>query len=95
MNVSISAKKLEISNSIKFASHTVSDQGIKPDLSLTDAIRHFPRHTNLTELRSFMCLANQLASFLPDLSQNTAQMRKSLSPKNAFLWLHEHEQFKN
>ena len=47
-NVSISAKKLEISNSIKFAGHTVSDQGIKPDPSLTDAIKHFSRPNNLT-----------------------------------------------
>ena len=31
-------------------------------------------------------------SFLPDLAQNTAQMRKLLSPKNTFLWLPEHEQ---
>ena len=92
MNVSISAKKLEFSNSIKFAGHTVSDQGIKPDPSLTDAIRQFPRSTNLTELRSFVALANQLASFLPDLAKNTAQVRKLLSPQNAFLWLPEHEQ---
>ena len=81
MNVSISAKKLEISNSFKLAGHTVSNQGIKPDPFFTDVIRHFPRPTNLTELRYFMGLTNQLASFLPDLAQNTAQMRKSLPPK--------------
>ena len=39
-----------------------------------------------------MGLANQLTSFISDLAQNTAQMRKLLSPKNAFLWLPEHEQ---
>ena len=59
MNVLILAKKLKISNSIKFAGHTVSDQGIKPDPSPTDTIRQFPRPTNLTELRSLMGLANQ------------------------------------
>ena len=39
-----------------------------------------------------MGLANQLASFIPDLSQNTSKIRKLLSPKNAFLWLPNHEE---
>ena len=38
-----------------------------------------------------MGLANQLASFLPNLPQNTSKIRKLLSPKNAFLWLPHHE----
>ena len=43
MNASISAKKLEISDSIKFVGHTVSDQGIKPYPSLlSDISRDLP-----------------------------------------------------
>ena len=91
LNVSISEKKLEISHSISFAGHIVSNKGITPDPNLTIAIKDFPQPTNISELRSFMGLANQLASFLPDLAQNTSKIRKLLSPKNAFLWLPEHE----
>ena len=43
-----------------------------------------------------MGLANQLASFLPNLTQKTSKIRKLLSLKNAFLWLPDHEEeFKN
>ena len=33
-----------------------------------------------------MGLANQLSSFMPDLQQCTANMRKLLSPKNEYIW---------
>ena len=92
LNVSISAKKLKIAKSLTFAGHLVSDSGIKPDPAQTDAIKKFPRPTNISELRSFMGLVNQLASFLPDLAQITTNLRKLLSPKNAYLWLEIHEQ---
>ena len=39
-----------------------------------------------------MGLANQLASFIPDLAQNTSKNRNLLSSKNAFLWLPNHEE---
>ena len=92
LNISISEKKLEILHSISFAGHIVSNKGITPDPNLTTAIKDFPRPTNISELRSFMGLANQLASFMPDLAQNTSKIRKLLSPKNAFLWLPNQEE---
>ena len=92
LNISISEKKLEVSHSISFAGHIVSNKGITPDPSLTTAIKDFPRPTNISELQSLMGLANQLASFLPDIAQNTSKIRKLLSPKNAFLWLPDHKE---
>ena len=59
LNISISEKKLEISHSISFAGHIVSNRGITPDPNLTTAIKDFPQPTNISELRSFMGLANQ------------------------------------
>ena len=90
-NISTSEKKLEVSHSISFEGHIISNKGITPDPNPTRAIRDFPLPTNISELRSFMGLANQLASFLPDLSQNTSKICKLLSPQNAFLWLPDHE----
>ena len=89
LNISISEKKLEISHSISFAGHIVSNKGITPDPNLTTAIKDFPQPTNISELRSFMGLANQLASFIPDLAQNTSKICKLFSP---FLWLPDHEE---
>ena len=82
---------MEVSHSISFADYIVSNKGIVPDPNLTTAIKDFPTPTSISELRSFIGLSNQLASFLPDLAQNTGNIRKLLSPKNAFLWLNEHE----
>ena len=73
LTISISEKKLEVSHSISFAGHIVSNKGITPDPNLTTAIKDFPRPTNISELRLFMGLANQLASFLPDLAQKNKQ----------------------
>ena len=81
LNISISENKLEASHSISFAGHIVSNKGITLDPNLTTAIKDFPTPTNISGLRSFMGLANQLASFLSDLSQKTSKIRKLLSPK--------------
>ena len=92
LNISISVKKLEISHSISFAGHIVSNKGITPDPNLTTTNKDFPTPTNISELRSFMGLANQLASFIPVLAHYTSKIRKLLSQKNAFLWLPNHEE---
>ena len=91
INVTISRKKFLIGKEIPFAGFIISDKGIKPDPQKTIAIASFPSPKNITDLRSFLGLANQLAFFLPDFSHLTCEMRKLLSTKNAFLWLDTHE----
>ena len=61
-NITISRKKLEISDEIEFAGHIVSHKGIQPDPA------KYQTSKNIKELRSYMGLANQLNSFLPDPS---------------------------
>ena len=90
INVTISKKKFTIGTEIPFAGFLISDNGIKPDPQKTMAIASFPTPKNITDLRSFLGLANQLAFFLPDFSHLTSEMRKLLSTKNAFLWLEAH-----
>ena len=91
INVTISQKKFTIGIEISFAGFLISDQGIKPDPEKTIAIASFPSPKNITNLRSFLGLANQLAFFLPDFSHLMWEMRKLLSTKNAFLWLYIHK----
>ena len=55
------------------------------------AINEFKRPTNKTELRAFLGLANQLASFIPDLAHCTTNLRKMTSTKMAFTWQVPHE----
>ena len=68
LNVTISRKKFEIGTSIEFAGHIVSDQGIRPDDQKYTAVADFPRPTSVSTVRSFLGLAQQLGSFIPDLS---------------------------
>ena len=55
------------------------------------AIKEFKRPNNETELRVFLGLANQLASFIPDLAHCTTNLRKMTSTKIAFTWQGPHK----
>ena len=75
---------------MEFAGFILSEQGILPDPAKTEAIRKFPTPTNLSELRSFLGLANQFSSYIPDLAIATNPLRELLKKKNAFLWTYHH-----
>ena len=68
LNITISLKKLELGKEITFAGHIVSSSGIRPDDSKYKAIA-------VSQLSSFLGLANQLASLIPDLAHITANLR--------------------
>ena len=91
LNVTISKKKFEINNSIEFAAHIVSDIGIRPDDKKYQAVSDFSWPINVSTLRSFLGLAQQLGSFIPDLSHMVSRMRGLLTKGVAWTWLPEHE----
>ena len=64
----------------------MSNEGIKADPTKIEAISEFHAATNITELRSFMGMANQLGGFNHLLSEAAGPLRDLLKPKNAFLW---------
>ena len=72
--IKLSLSKLKVSRSIKFAGFIICSDGIRPDPSKLAAIRQFPTPTSVTDLRSFLGLANQLGSFLPDLAHATVHI---------------------
>ena len=65
--------------------------GVKPETRTTDAILKFPTLENLTELRSFLGLVNQLGIFIPDLAHATQKLRALLKKNVAYVWLKEHQ----
>jgi hypothetical protein len=91
INMTVSRSKFQIGNRVKFAGHIISADGISPDPDMLKAIKEFKRPANKTELRSFLGLANQLASFVPDLAHVTSHLCKLTSSKNAYTWLDDHE----
>ena len=92
VGLTISDKKLEVGQKVSFAGHVVSAGGIEPDPQRLAAIKDFPTPTNLTGLRSFLGLANQVASFVPDAAHGTLKMRQLMKKNAAFVWLPDHEE---
>ena len=89
--LTLSRKKVEMGQSVTFAGHIISKDGVQPEPKRTDAIRKFPRPTNVSEMRSFLGLVNQLGIFIPDLAHVTQPLRELLKKNAAFNWLIEHE----
>ena len=71
----IPQKKLELNNRIKFAGHIISNEGYRPDNEKYAAIAQFPKLKNLRDQRGFICLANQLGMFIPNLAHMTSPLR--------------------
>ena len=88
--ITLSKKKVQFGDTVKFAGYLIASTGIRPDPDKLKAIRDFPPPTNITELRSFLGLANQLGQFIPDLAQVTQDVRSLLKKNVHWLWLEEH-----
>ena len=84
--ITISASKFTIGEEVKFAGYMVSKDGIKPDPMKVAAIEHYPAPKDVSELRSFLGLAQQLGSFMPDLSQSTVKLRSLLKMNTEYIW---------
>ena len=91
-NITLSKSKIQFGHSVKFAGYVVSSGGISSDPSKTDAISKFPVPTNVTDLRSFIGLVNQLGQFVPDLAHVLQPLRGLLKKSNVYQWLPEHQE---
>ena len=69
----LSNSKHQVGQNVKFAGHVITDQGIKPDPDTVAAIKDYPEPDNLTNLQSFMGLANQFGEYSPDLRHGAPQ----------------------
>ena len=83
--ITLSNTKYQVGSKAKFGRYVVSDKGTRPDPDKVAAISQFPMPEDLTNLRSFLGLANQL-DFSPDLRHSMEPMKGLLSKKNAFVW---------
>ena len=87
----VSKRKFKMGTSVPFAGSIVTRHGNKVDARMTQALRDFPVPKNITDLRSFLGLANQFSHHSPDLCQVTAQMRRLLKKNTDFQWLEVHQ----
>ncbi len=69
---------------LPFLGHVVGAEGVKVDPSKAAAVREFPRPATITQLRSFMGLANYFRKFVKGFSHMAAPLTSAMSgAKNA------------
>ena len=90
-NITISLRKLEVGAKVTFAGFHISADGVTPLPERTKSIKDFPTPHNVTELKSFLGLAQQLGHFLPDMALVTSPLRELLKKNKAWLWLPDQE----
>ena len=90
--ISLNADKFRYAEEqLKFAGFILMNGEYRIDPALAEGIAKFPIPKNITELRSFMGLVNQLGSFTPDVATHTEPLRALLSKKNEFVWTADHD----
>ena len=66
-------------NQVTFLGHVISKNGVAPDPAKTAAIKEMEAPTNITELRRFMGIVNQLGKFSPHRAELSSPLRELLS----------------
>ena len=74
--VTLNPKKFQFCcQRVGYVGYIVTPNGYEADPAKVDAIQRFPTPTNLTELRSFFGLVNQLGDFSPEISAAAEPLR--------------------
>ncbi len=69
----------------------LDERGFRPEPGLTEAIRNFPRPTNITDIRSFFGLCQQVGNFSDQLSASLAPLAPMLNSGQIWEWTESHE----
>ena len=81
-----SAKTRFFDAKTEYCGHAVSADGLHKLLAKVDAIRDAPQPTNVSQLRSFLCLVNYYARFLPNLSTTLHLLNRLLQHNTFWHW---------
>ena len=85
--VTLNVEKCQFAkSSIRLLGQIVSENGIQPDPAKVRAITEMPSPQNVSDVRRFMGMANQLSKFCPQLADTAKPIHDLLSNKNAWVW---------
>lgn len=85
--VTLNPDKCEFSKSeLKFLGHIINKQGVKADPAKTQAILDMQPPKNVSEMRRFIGMTNQLSKFIPCSAELTKPLTELLSSKYSFQW---------
>ena len=86
-NLSLNKEKCVFNTtSIKFLGQLVDSTGVKADPDKILAIQGLTPPTNVSELRRFLGMVNQLSKFAPNLADETKPLRELLSMRSQWKW---------
>ena len=71
---------------INFLGQQIDSTGVKADPEKIRAVKELPPPINVSELRRFLGMVNQLSKFLPHVAVETKSLRDLLSTKNQWHW---------
>ena len=93
VGVTLNPEKCEFAKSeVKFLGHVIDEEGIRADPDKRSAIINLSAPTNVTELRRFLGMVNQLGKFSPHISEISQPLRELLSTKKCWAWGPSQEQ---
>ena len=85
--VTLNREKCEFEKTkLLYLGHVIDHQGIQADPGKTSAIQRLNSPNNITELRRFLGMANQMGKFSPNLAQATQPLRELLNKNHAWQW---------
>ena len=85
--LTLNKQKCEFSKTeISFLGQTISQEGIQADNEKIKAILNFPEPQDVSELRSFLGMVNQMGKFIEGRAEITAPLSELLSVKKVWLW---------
>ena len=91
--ITLNPKKFQFGQKeVSFCGYIVGPGCVKADPAKIRAITDFPAPRNLSELRSFFGMVNQLSHFSKEISALAEPLRPLLSSKNEFLWTADHDE---
>ena len=76
---------------LHFLGHVINKEGVSADPHKTSALTEMQAPQNVTELRRFLGMANQLGKFSPRLAMLSQPLRELLSTKSQWMWGPEQE----
>ena len=76
---------------LSWVGYKIKKGGVTIEEAKLKALSQFPRPTNISELRSFMGLVEQLAGFSTAVAEAKGPLRPLLSSRNAYIWTSDHD----
>jgi hypothetical protein len=85
-NVTLNDKCVFSVPEIKWAGYVISGAGVQPDPDRVRAVLNMPPPNNVTEVRCFLGMVNQMAKFANNLAQQSAPIRDLLRKDRVWTW---------